>query len=86
MRFRGSTMAKPLISKLEDVVPGHLADEYMAMAYTVEMSLIAAGAVPGKDYSILDLYKLAQPFALELFRDDNKNMQYEYAKTPADDE
>lgn len=71
-------MTKALIGKLHEVVPGELADEYLAMAYTIELSLISAGAVPGKDYAILDLYKLAQPFALELFRDDSKQMRYEF--------
>lgn len=71
-------MSKPLIQKLNEVVPGELADEYLAMAYTIELSLISAGAEPGKDYTILDLYKLAQPFALELFRDDSKNLRYEF--------
>lgn len=78
-------MVKPLITKLESVESGHLADEYLAMAYTVEMSLISAGALPGKDYSILDLYKLAQPFALELFRDDSKKMGYDFPKTHVDE-
>lgn len=50
----------------------------MALAYTVEDSLISAGAEPGKDYSILDLYKLAQPFALEVFKS-NENITYSYA-------
>lgn len=71
-------MTKPLIQKLNHVVRGQLADEYLAIAYTVELSLMSAGAVPGKDYTILDLYKLAQPFALELFRDDSKRMEYEF--------
>lgn len=71
-------MAKALIQKLDEVVAGELADEYLAMAYTIEQSLIAAGAAPGKDYTLLDLYKLAQPFALELFRDDSKQMRYEF--------
>ncbi len=73
-------MAKALIQKLDEVERGHLTDEYLAMAYNVELSLIAAGAVPGKDYTLLDLYKLAQPFALELFRDDSKQMKYEFPK------
>jgi len=73
-------MTKTLIQKLDEVVAGELSDEYLAMAYTIELSLISAGAVPGKDYTILDLYKLAQPFALELFRDDSKQMKYEFPK------
>jgi len=71
-------MAKPLIQKVDGPVAGELADEYHAMAYTIELSLMAAGAVPGEDYTILDLYKLAQPFALEMFRDDSKHMRYEF--------
>lgn len=71
-------MAKPLIQKLDVIARGTLSDEYLAMAYNVEQSLIAAGGVPGKDYTLLDLYKLAQPFAIELFRDDNRNMEYDY--------
>ena len=73
-------MTKTLIQKLDEVVAGELSDEYLAMTYTIELSLISAGAVPGKDYTILDLYKLAQPFALELFRDDSKQMKYEFPK------
>jgi hypothetical protein len=38
------------------------------MAKNVEDSLLMAGAEPGKDYTILDCYKLASPFALEVFR------------------
>lgn len=71
-------MTKPLIQRLEQCATGELSDEYLAMAYTIEQSLISGGAVPGKDYTILDLYKLAQPFALELFRS-KENMGYTYA-------
>lgn len=70
-------MAKPLIQKLNEVARGSLSDEYLAMAYTVELSLISAGAEPGKDYTLLDLYRLAQPFALELFKSNDK-IEYEY--------
>jgi len=71
-------MSKRLIQKLEYCAKGELSDEYLAMAYTIEESLVSAGAIPGKDYTILDLYKLAQPFALELFKT-NEKMQYSYA-------
>lgn len=71
-------MAKPLIQKLSHVARGALSDEYLAMAYTIELSLISAGAEPGKDYTLLDLYKLAQPFALELFKDNERKMEYEF--------
>lgn len=74
----GFVMKKQLIQKLDEITPGHLGDEYMAIAYTIEQSLVSAGAVPGEDYTLLDLYRLAQPFALELFRDESKHMQYDF--------
>ena len=70
-------MAKALIQKLDVITRGALIDEYLAMAYNVEQSLIAAGGVPGKDYTLLDLYKLAQPLVIELFRDDSRQMEYD---------
>ncbi|WP_070888070.1 hypothetical protein J3Q00_11285 [Pseudomonas sp. D2-3] len=70
-------MTKPLIKELDVFARGALIDEYLAMAYNVEQSLIAAGGVPGKDYTLLDLYKLAQPLVIELFRDDSRQMEYD---------
>lgn len=70
-------MANALIQKLDVIDRGNLADEYLAMAYNVEQSLLLAGAVPGKDYTLLDLYKLAQPLVIELFRDDSRQMEYD---------
>ncbi len=70
-------MTKPLIKELNVFARGALTDEYLAMAYNVEQSLIAAGGVPGKDYTLLDLYKLAQPLVIELFRDDSRQMEYD---------
>lgn len=43
-------------------------DVFLCLAKSVENSLILAGATPGKDYTILDCYKLAQPFMLAQFR------------------
>jgi len=45
-----------------------LEDLLLVMAKNVECSLMEAGAKPGKDYTLLDLYKLAQPFALETYK------------------
>ncbi|MFZ2451347.1 MAG: hypothetical protein WAW36_12590 [Methylovulum miyakonense] len=73
-------MSKRLIKKLDLSIRGELSDEFMAIAYTIEESLISAGAEPGKDYNILDLYRLAQPFALEIFKS-NENIKYFYAST-----
>lgn len=54
-----------------------LADEFYAIAYNIETSLLNSGAVPGQDYTRLDLYQLAQPFVLELFKG-NEKFSYVY--------
>ena len=54
-----------------------LADEFCAIAYNIETSLLNGGAVPGQDYTRLDLYQLAQPFVLELFKG-NEKFSYVY--------
>lgn len=40
----------------------------MIMARNIEDSLIESGAVAGNDYTYRDLYQLAAPFALEVFK------------------
>jgi hypothetical protein len=45
-----------------------LGDYWWLLAKAAEQSLIQSGAVPGQDYSLLDLYKLAQPFVVERFK------------------
>jgi hypothetical protein len=64
------TSKRYLISRPTGSSIGMLEDLMLCMAATIEDSLFQAGAVPG-DYSILDLYKLAQPFCLELFKKNN---------------
>ncbi|MFC6806655.1 hypothetical protein ACFQE2_13405 [Methylophaga thalassica] len=59
-------MTKPLIKQYETVDTKTLQDGWMETAREIESSLINSGAVPGKDYSYLDLYKLAQPIVLKL--------------------
>ena len=54
-----------------------LSDEFYAIAYNIETSMLNAGAKPGVDYTHLDLYKLAQPFVLELFKSNDK-FSYSY--------
>lgn len=67
-------MPNPLVKRYEEVDQTNLTDMLMIAARNVEDALIQSGAEPGKDYSILDVYKLAQPFALELFqKNDNAN-------------
>ena len=47
-----------------------LSDYLLIVAMNIEDSLVTAGAVPNKDYTYLDLIKLAQPFALEKMKND----------------
>lgn len=62
---------KRLIKKFDTVSPESLEDHLMIMASNVESSMIQAGANEG-DYTILDLYKLSQPFALEVWKQSDK--------------
>lgn len=61
-------MTTQLIRSYETIDQTTLEDFYMAIAKGIEKSLIQAGAVPGTDYTFLDLYKLAQPFVLEAYK------------------
>ena len=61
-------MTEPLIRDYEAVDLSALEDLIMVMAKTIENSMIQAGATPGEDYSYVDLYKLAQPYALEFMK------------------
>ena len=56
-----------LIRPIGETNPTGLEDLLLVLAKNVEESLLEGGARPGKDYTILDLYKLAQPFALSAF-------------------
>jgi hypothetical protein len=44
-------------------------DVFIIAARSIEQSLQACGARPGNDYTLLDLYQLAMPFALERFKE-----------------
>ncbi len=65
-------MNKPLIRDFNHVDPTALEDLILVMAKNMEHALMQGGAVPGKDYTILDCYKLAQPFALSVFKSSDK--------------
>jgi len=65
-----------LLRDVETVAPENLDDLLLVMAKNVEEGLVKGGARPGIDYSILDLYELAQPFALELFKKNIETMRY----------
>lgn len=57
-----------LIRRFEIYDTNDVQDMLSAMAANVEDALIESGAEPGKDYQILDVFKLAQPFVLEMFK------------------
>lgn len=59
----------PLLREIDGCF-GHnsFIDLWSFMAHQTEKALRQSGAVPGKDYSALDLFKLAQPFVLERYR------------------
>ncbi len=61
-------MAKTLIREIDNTDPSTLEDLILVMAMNVERSLIEAGAQPGSDYTYQDLFNMATPFALEVFR------------------
>ena len=42
-------------------------DFFCVVAHRIESSMIEAGASAGEDYTMLDLFKLAQPFVLHRF-------------------
>jgi hypothetical protein len=69
-------MSNKLLRDIESVAPENLDDLLLVMAKNVEEGLIKGGARPGIDYSILDLYQLAQPFALEIFKKNIETMTY----------
>jgi hypothetical protein len=69
-------MSEKLLHDIETVAPENLDNLLLIMAKNVEEALIKGGARPGIDYSILDLYELAQPFALEIFRKNIATMTY----------
>jgi hypothetical protein len=54
------------------------------VAQNIESALVDNGAVPGKDYTQLDLVKLALPFALKRFDPKSKDLQFEVFATDKD--
>jgi len=59
----------PLITEYEHVDTRTLQDGWLEVARNIEVSMMQAGAVPGDDYTYLDLYKLAQPIVLQQLKD-----------------
>ena len=49
-----------------------LEDLLLVIAKNIELSMLAAGATPVVDYTYLDLFELAAPFALSVFEKSDK--------------
>ncbi len=54
-----------------------LTDLLLALAANIEDALIESGAAPGKDYQVLDLFKLANPYALARWSDEDSRVSIE---------
>ena len=61
-----------LLNTYQGVATHSLEDLIYVMAINVEDAMITGGAIPGRDYKILDLYKLAMPLAQDLFKTNDK--------------
>lgn len=77
-----NTPARPLIQNLSTCARRAFSDELLAIAHNIEMALISSGAEPGKDYTRLDLFRMAEPYMLSLWNDAEKRIEYLY---PADE-
>lgn len=53
--------------RLPKVNPDSLSDFLLIIAFNMEEAMIAGGLAPGKDYTALDAFKLAEPIAREMF-------------------
>lgn len=67
-----------LIEKRELGTADSLEDTWYEMAYAIESSLQNAGANK-RDYTLMELFSLAQPFVLETWKDNNKKMDFDRA-------
>jgi len=59
---------KPLLELPELYGNKAFADVFLITAGLIEQSLMQGGAQPGKDYTVIDLYTLAQPFVLSRYQ------------------
>ena len=67
---------KPLIPNFTTIVRDDFSDFYVIMAKNIEDALMTARAEPGKDYTILDLFRLAQPFVVEQWKDRQHPLEF----------
>lgn len=62
-------MSNRLLKTYETVDRQSLDDLIYIAALNVENALLLGGAVPGKDYTILDLYRLGNPYAVAMWNE-----------------
>ncbi len=78
--------SKPLIPNFLHLDRNDFSSFFAMMAKNVEDSLILSGAIPGKDYTILDIYKLAEPFVLVAWKQHDKTpLEFKMAWPQYDD-
>jgi hypothetical protein len=58
---------KPLLEQPDIHAEKSFPDAYLMTACLIERSLIQGGAIPGEDYTIIDLYRLAGPLILSRY-------------------
>lgn len=63
-----------LVEFLNDMQPDSFQDQLWLMARCIEEAMVNGGACPGEDYSVVDLYGLAMPYALEKLRADKLDL------------
>lgn len=67
-------MNKPLIPDLDNVDTRMMGDCWLEVARVIERSMMEAGAIPGTDYTYLDLYTLAQPIVIDQLRNNETKL------------
>jgi hypothetical protein len=60
---------KPLLAKPVNYGHNAFPDVFLVLACNIEESLMQGGAEPGKDYTTVDLFRLASPFVLARFKE-----------------
>ncbi len=63
-----------LVRFQEDFQADTFQDQLWLMARCIEESMYQGGGWPGEDYSLVDLYSLAMPYALEKLREGGVNL------------
>ncbi len=62
-------MTKRLTTRYENVDTSFLEDALSLFVANIENSMIANGAEPGKDYTYMDLYRLAMEYLVAIKQD-----------------